>query len=322
MRRTLFVPVPSDAGNAKWIIGVTQDVTVMTTAEEEMRRLSHRLITVQNDEQRRLSRILHETASQTLAAIALTLGAAARQVKLAPSEAPASIADARSLVEDVLREIRSVSALLHPPMLEEAGLATALDTYIRSFADRSGLRIRFQIPADHKRMSRELEITLFRVIQESLTNVHRHAKARNCVVRIKQSADTVSLEVTDDGIGIRVPHANEASKVGQGVGISGMRERVQQHQGVFAVRRSRSGGTTVAVELPIQLRVVEINRQETTTCHQPKPKSRTSPRSSDTASKLPTITVSFAGGSAPSSKSSPTSRSFPKPLPEQKRSNM
>jgi len=307
-RRTLFVPIPDSRGKTTSIIGVTQDVTLMTAAEEELRRLSHRLITAQNDEQRRLSRILHETASQTLAATKLTLVEAVRVAKSSPAESAAIIADARGMVEDALREVRTVSALLHPPMLEEAGLAAALDSYIRSFAGRSGLRIRFHMSDAQPRMSRDLEITLFRVVQESLTNVHRHAKASQCVVRIRQNASSVLLEISDDGIGIRPDRAGGAQSNSPGVGISGMRERIEQHGGTFHLGESRSGGTKVVVELPIQHKALATQAEEDPTCHQYNPKSHTFPHSSGTASKSPTTIASFVAASAPFSNSSPISK--------------
>jgi len=320
-RRTLFVPIPGSNGKTNFVVGVTQDVTVMTAAEEEMRRLSHRLITAQNDEQRRLSRILHETASQTLAAIKLTLVEAARLAKTSPVESSATIADARGLVQDALREVRSVSALLHPPMLEEAGLAAALDGYIRSFAERSGLRVRFHMPDDEPRMSRDLEITLFRVVQESLTNVHRHAKAKHCIVRIRQSAASVSLEISDDGIGIRQFRIRGSNGNGLGVGISSMRERIEQHSGTFHLGEARGGGTSVTVELPIQHRAPLTNTQENQTCHPSKPKSRTFRHSNGTGSKSPTTIASYVAASAPSLNSSPISKSPRRPAPARKPSS-
>ncbi len=321
-RRTLYVPVHTADGRPKSVLGITQDVTVMTAAEAEMRRLSHRLITMQNDEQRRLSRILHETASQTIAAIKLTLGKAARLAKSSPRDSADAIAAARSLVEDALREIRSVSALLHPPLLEEAGLGPVLASYIRNFADRSGLRVRVDIPANLSRMSNDLEITLFRIIQESLTNVHRHAKAKSCVVTIEQNSTSVSLEVSDDGVGIRHSGADGLPANSHGVGISGMRERIQLHNGTFQIRGVRGEGTTVAVELPIQYREVKPNSQEMTACLQPKRKSRTFQPQSATASRSPTIIASFGAVSARSSNSSRTSKSARKRLQARKLSSM
>jgi signal transduction histidine kinase len=320
-RRTLYIPLRDPRRKRRTVVGITQDVTAMTAAEEEMRRLSHRLITVQNDEQRRLSRILHETASQTLGAIKLILGKAARLVKSAPAESSDAIGAARDLVEDALREVRSVSALLHPPMLEEAGLAAALASYIRNLADRSGLHISVDIPSDLFRMSNDREITLFRIVQESLTNVHRHAKAKNAVVRIHQTPTSVSLEVSDDGVGIRQTASDGTPTGTHGVGVSGMRERIQQHNGIFQIRRARGRGTTVFAELPIQHRQVEPKSQETMTCQQPKPKSRTFRRPSATASKSPTTIASFDAASGRSSNSNRTSKSARKQVQGPKRSS-
>jgi signal transduction histidine kinase len=250
VRRTLYHPVVNGNRRVNLILGVTQDVTDVTVAEESMRRLSHRLITVQNDERRRMARNLHETASQTLAAVKLTLGKVARALPSQPRTAADGIASARVLVEDALREVRSVSALLHPPLLEEAGLSAALYDYTRTLSERSGLAIHVSIPTPLDRMAREIELTLFRVVQESLTNIHRHAKAQSCWICVSQAEGTVTLKVRDDGVGMP-GSKGEVSSAAIGIGISGMRERAKQLKGQFGIDSAPGHGTTVQVQLPI-----------------------------------------------------------------------
>ena len=258
--RTAYVPIVDDSGTPVRLLGVTQDITRSQAIDRELRRVSQRLLTLRNEEQRRMARELHETASQTLAALKLTLGKAARALLPAETEAAHSIASARGLVEDALREVRSVSALLHPPMLEEVGFAAALHAYARTVSDRSGIQIATDIPESLFQMPAEVEIALFRVVQESLTNIHRHAHAKSCSIRITQSGDCVTLKIHDDGVGIPALNGNSSSHFPAGIGISGMRERVTQLDGTFRISSAHRQGTTIHVQLPVRV------RETTATC--------------------------------------------------------
>jgi signal transduction histidine kinase len=252
--RTAYVPVLDESGVAVRLLGVTQDITQSKAIDQELRRVSHRILTLRNEEQRRMARELHETASQTLAALKLTLGKATRALLPVEGEAAKCIASALALVDDALREVRSVSALLHPPMLEEVGFAAALHAYARTVSDRSGIRIATHIPESLVQMSAEVEIALFRVVQESLTNIHRHAHANSCLIHIAQVGDNVTLKVEDDGIGIPHLNGNGSSHFPAGIGISGMRERITQLDGTFRISSVPRKGTTVHVQLPVRLR--------------------------------------------------------------------
>ena len=250
--RTLFLALPSDDSSRPRVLGVTQDISAVRAAEDEVRRLSHRLISAQAEEQRRLSRNLHETVAQTLAAINLTLGKISRALPEHPREAARGVQSARSLVEEAIREVRSVAALSHPPLLENCDLGAALRGYSRAYSERSGLHISFKCPPRMIRMPREIEVSILRIIQEALTNIHRHAKARNAGIRIIQSQHLISCDICDDGIGLLKCNGSGAPYVPYGVGIAGMRERIQQLNGSFRIGPVRDGGTIVSVSLPFE----------------------------------------------------------------------
>ena len=253
-RRTLFLPLPSGDSSAPRVVGITQDISSACAAEDEVRALSHRLLSAQSEEQRRLSRNLHETVSQTLCAIKLTLGKIGRSLPDQATEAARGVAIACDLVQDALREVRSVAALLHPPLLDEAGLCAALRSYTRTFSDRSGLDITVNCPDRLARMEDEIEVSVFRIVQESLTNIHRHAKAKNALIRISQSDQLMSFDICDDGVGLPESSEPGVPQVPDGVGIAGMRERIRQLNGSFRIHGIHGGGTVVSVSLPIQLK--------------------------------------------------------------------
>ncbi len=262
IRRTVYVPSMDEDGEPTCLFGITQDVTFEKNAEENMRRLSHRLLTMRNDEQRRMARSLHETASQTLAAIQLTLGKIARALPANAKTAAAGVKAARALTNEALHEIRNVSSLLHPPLLEEAGLAAALVSYVRAFSDRSGVRFHTQIPESLARMSPEVEITIYRIVQESLNNIYRHAKAKRCWLVVEQTATRFIFEIRDDGMGLQRFDESKFANALLGVGIAGMRERVLQLSGTFDIQSTRGRGTTVHVEIPIETRHSKVTEKE------------------------------------------------------------
>jgi signal transduction histidine kinase len=250
--RTVYIPLPAcDSYDAR-VAGITQDISAVRDAEDKVRCLTQRLLSAQSEEQRRLSRNLHETVSQTIASVKLTLGKIGRSLPDGASDAARGVEAACELVEDALREVRTVAALLHPPLLEEAGLCAALRSYVRSFSERSGLRITLKCPGRLARMAGEIEVSVFRIVQESLTNIHRHARAKNALIRVTQSDRLMSFDVCDDGVGIPEHDETGAPFVPYGVGIAGMRERVHHLNGAFRIHGIRGGGTVVSVSLPIE----------------------------------------------------------------------
>jgi signal transduction histidine kinase len=169
--------------------------------------------------------------------------------KTAPGLAP-SLEKTEDLVQQLTKEIRTTSYLLHPPLLDESGLPAALSWYIRGLAERSGLDISFNISEGFVRLPREMELVVFRLVQECLTNVHRHSGSRSARVRLVRQGDEVSIEVQDRGKGISPERLAEIQSKSTGVGIRGMRERLRQFGGELVIKSS-GAGTTVFVTVPV-----------------------------------------------------------------------
>ena len=219
--------------------------------EEAYRRLSGRLLQLQDEERRRVARDLHDSMAQRLAALTMNLdliGAThvfGRRGRLALEES-------RSLVEQCSQEVRTLAYVLHPPLLDEAGLLSAVRWYVEGFTKRSGIDVDQEL-GDVGRLPRSIETALFRVVQESLSNVHRHASSAAASIHLTRAADAVALEVHDHGRGFRdeLTHHDGTLRPGMlGVGISGMRERIAQLGGTFDVT-STDQGTTVRVRVPL-----------------------------------------------------------------------
>jgi signal transduction histidine kinase len=226
------------------------EVEVRERTEEQLRHLSLRLMTTQDEERRRIARELHDSAGQTLAAVKMTVAsfqfAGAKAANL-----PGMLAELDTLVDEVLQEIRTASYLLHPPLLDEAGIASAARWFVEGFAKRSGIEVGCDIANTIERQSRPCELVLFRVLQESLTNVHRHSGASRASVSLKLENDRLKLEVADNGRGIPDERLEQFSATGnEGVGIAGMRERVRELGGRLDIRSGKTG-TTVSVVLPV-----------------------------------------------------------------------
>jgi two-component system, NarL family, sensor kinase len=213
-----------------------------------LRRLSARLLRVQEEERRHLARELHDSTGQTLTALKLEL--VNLQGHLQGHPAPESLAQAVSLADQALREIRTTSYLLYPPLLEETGLCSATRWYVDGFARRSNVQVTLNL-ASIGRLSRPVEIALFRVLQESLTNVYRHSASQTADVRLERAPGGVTLEVYDYGQGIP-GHLLEKLKQegnGAGVGLAGIRERIQELGGQFEIR-SDGAGTVIRAAVP------------------------------------------------------------------------
>lgn len=226
------------------------EVAVRKNAEAELRRLSLGLMTLQDQERRRIARELHDTAGQTLAAMKMSVALIAEIRDQPPSLQPL-LDDLNALIDEALQEVRTTSYLLHPPLLDEAGIASAARWFVEGFARRSGIQLECDIPDKMERPSRECELVLFRVLQESLTNVHRHSGASAACVRLYCDSDRLSLEISDNGKGISPEHLRRLDTSSEsGVGLSGMRERVRELNGSLEIQ-SLPGNTTISVELPM-----------------------------------------------------------------------
>jgi len=229
---------------------VQQRTVDLDAANESLRELFARLLQLQDDERRRIARELHDSVGQLLTGLAMNLSVMRTDIERLIKTA-GSITDSEGLVQEMSREIRTISHLLHPPLLDEVGLSSALPWYIDGFSKRSNIKVDLDFPADFGRLSHELETAIFRVVQECLTNIHRHSESPTARIRIKRSATEVRVLVEDRGKGISAEKQSEMATDGKpGVGIRGMRERIRQLGGTLEIE-SNSKGTAVIAYLPL-----------------------------------------------------------------------
>lgn len=224
--------------------------TVVLERTAELQRLSQRLLKVQDEERRKLARDLHDSTGQTLAALKISASFLQDHCKEDPATL-ALTADVAQLADQAIEEIRTMSYLLHPPLLDEVGLDCAANWYIEGFAKRSGIDVKADIPKSQTRLPKAVEIVLFRVLQESLTNVHRHSGASQVSIHFQLGAEGAILEIRDFGIGIaeeRLRLLNRASAE-TGVGLAGMRERLYELNGKLEIA-SDGRGTSIRATVP------------------------------------------------------------------------
>jgi signal transduction histidine kinase len=215
-------------------------------AEASLRTLSVRLLELQDQERRKFSRELHDSLGQYLVGAKMNLAMLGKSV---PDNA--LIAECMKLLDQAMTEIRTISHLLHPPLLDETGLASAARWYVEGFSQRSGIQTSLDIPEDIGRLDSALELALFRVLQESLTNVHRHSTSRRADVSIRLSSEKIALRVRDYGKGIPADILSRfrSNSAHGGVGLAGMRERIHELGGLLEMD-SDSHGTQVVATLP------------------------------------------------------------------------
>jgi PAS domain S-box-containing protein len=217
---------------------------------ELLRDLSSRLLQAQDEERRRIARELHDSAGQILVALSMNLAQAAQN---APPEARVFsklTEESEHLVQQLSQEIRTMSYLLHPPLLDETGISEALRWYIQGLRERSGLEIALDIPADFERLPREMELVMFRLVQECLTNIHRHSGSQTATIRVARDSDSISLDIQDSGKGISAERLSGIQARSSGVGIRGMRERVRHFGGNMDIESDKSG-TKISFSLPL-----------------------------------------------------------------------
>lgn len=221
-------------------------------ANDTLRRLSRQLMRIQDEERRRMARLLHETIAQTLAVLKMDLAVIKRRGNWGVPGAHEALQEAVMLTDDCIREIRTLSYLLHPPLLEEAGLRSALKWYAAGFEQRSGIKTALDISAEFGRLPQNVEITVFRLVQECLTNIHRHSGSPDARICVTTNESSLVVEVSDTGHGMPA-EVDESTGNAEllGVGITGMRERVQQLGGHMEIQ-SGSSGTRVQATLPFQ----------------------------------------------------------------------
>jgi signal transduction histidine kinase len=230
---------------------VNQRTAELRAAEAGLRALSGRLMQLQDEERRRISRELHDSSGQALAALSMCLSMVEKEKEKLSERASKNLADSTRLIRELSQELRTMSHLLHPPLLDEAGLESALRWFVEGFAQRSGIEVDLDLPPGLGRLSKEMEIAIFRIVQESLANVHRHSGSKTAKVRVGREPQKVTVEIQDQGRGLS-DNGNAGTNwpAVPGVGIQGMRERVRQLGGNFEIE-SRQGRTTVRTTIPL-----------------------------------------------------------------------
>jgi len=228
---------------------VIERTSELKDAEESARQLGAQVLKMQDSERRRIARELHDSVGQLVALLNINMARLQASAPLSEEQSEI-ITDSKGLAENVIHEVRTISHLLHPPLLDEMGLPSALKWYVEGFSKRSGIEMQLDLSPDFGRLPAESEIAIFRVVQEALTNVHRHSGSKRATVRLFGSKDTVGIEVADSGKGIPAQkRAAFAAGGAMGVGLRGMRERIEQLGGTIELR-SGSSGTTVVATLP------------------------------------------------------------------------
>jgi PAS domain S-box-containing protein len=220
-------------------------------AEMSLRELTGRLLRTQDEERRHMARELHDHAGQTLVALGLNLFELQNAAKEKDADLVNLAAQGQQLSDDLSREIRTLSYLLHPPLLDEAGLKSALSWYVDGFSLRSKIEVDLAFPKDLGRLPRDLELVIFRVVQESLTNIHRHSSSSWARIHLTRTKDFVEFEISDRGKGIPPDKQRQMTAAKSGVGVRGMEERVRQFKGTLQIVSGRDG-TRVVVKLPLE----------------------------------------------------------------------
>ena len=232
------------AGFAK----ITRDATERIRADGAQHELFVRLLRLQDEERRKISRELHDMTGPVLSSVLMNLAVVERDSGGLAEKSRAALQEAKILARRCSSEIRTMSYLLHPPLLTEVGLAAAVQWFLDGFSQHTGINTHLEAPAELGRLPDEMEISLFRVVQESLTNIHRHANSRTAAVRMQINDEKLTLEVVDQGKG--APGQGSAGEFAEGIGIKGMRERLHELGGTLEIAATEAG-TTVRAVLPI-----------------------------------------------------------------------
>jgi len=217
---------------------------------DALRQLSARLLRVQDEERRRMARELHDDTSQNLTAIYLTLSKLNDPAGVLTPAQQGLVAECLRYTRECSQSIRTLSYLLHPPLLEELGLLPALRAFVGGYGERTGIRVEIEAPEEFARLPQEVELTLFRIVQEGLSNVQRHSGSPTARLRLALESNEVRLELEDAGKGMSPEILQNSGAVLLGVGIAGMRERVRQLGGHLDIS-SGAQGTMVKVRLPL-----------------------------------------------------------------------
>ena len=239
-------------GGRSRLLSVCEDITQRKLTEDELRRLSGQLLRLQDEERRKIARDLHDSTGQDLVALTTTLSQLREMIPASNRKLRKSIQQCHAISDRSLREVRTLSYLLHPPLLDESGLEDAVCHFADGFAQRTGIRVNLEVSPNLGRFSQVIELGLFRVVQESLTNIQRHSGSSTAVIKLVREPDQLRLTVVDAGKGMQGNHRKQNGRVkpNTGVGIPSMEERVKQVGGSLHVE-SNCNGTTVRVSVPI-----------------------------------------------------------------------
>jgi PAS domain S-box-containing protein len=241
-----------EAGKPVRVAGTCRDITERVRAEEELQRLSGQLLRLQDEERRRIARDLHDSTGQDLVALATTVSQLHAAIPSSSRKLRKLASQCQALADRCIRDVRTLSYLLHPPMLDEAGLEDAIRYYADGFTERAGIEVELEISPRLGRMKPGAEMALFRVVQESLTNIQRHSGSRKAKIRIERDPGAITLEISDKGSGIpgNLGRQNGKLSFGLGVGIPSMHERVKLIGGQLDIE-SGDSGTMVRVTIPV-----------------------------------------------------------------------
>ena len=221
-------------------------------AEQALRGLSTRLLQIQDQERRRIARELHDSTGQSLAVLTMNLAKFSKEVEESSPQLSRQLVESRELAQSVSDELRTTSYLLHPPLLDEMGLQAGLRWYIEGFKERSNIDVRLNLPENLQRLPPDLELMIFRVVQEGLTNIHRHSGSATAAICLCNSTENLTLEIRDQGTGIPIDKRADVAGLGTaGVGLRGMRERVKGFGGELEIS-SDGTGTLVRAVIPFR----------------------------------------------------------------------
>jgi len=244
-------PVKDPSGRIVGVSAIAHDIGDLKRIEGELRKLSARLLKMQDDERRYIARELHDGAIQGLAAAVINMSMVKEAVQL-PPEPLKALEEALKLTGNAVREIRTFSYLLHPPLLDVTGLASALRWYVEGYSRRSGIKVNLKLSENGYQIGKEVELTLFRIVQEALANIHRHSGGHEATIHLQQTEEGLTLIVSDNGHGMDTQTLEKVKSEGAalGVGIAGMKERLRQLGGQLEIS-SDGSGTIVTAALPL-----------------------------------------------------------------------
>jgi PAS domain S-box-containing protein len=241
--------VRNQKGEFKYVVGMEEDISEHKQTAEALRQLSGRLLRSQDEQRRHVARELHDGTAQSLAALAINLSVVRNSAADLNPRARACLSESLGLVEQCSREVRTLAYLLHPPLLDEAGLGSALRWLVERYAKRSGICVDLEVPPELTRLPGDIELALYRIVQEGLTNIRLHSGSKRAQICLKCRPDQAVLTITDEGHGIPpgVPEGGGRQDAELGVGIPGMRERIRQLGGQFEIISGSKGTTLTAI---------------------------------------------------------------------------